>query len=169
MSVFQEYSKDSNPAIFCSQCGAKVTSRSIFCFECGPPDSLSKEPEENGTTLEQAFMRIACLLFLFICIVVFKFYITNDILVSNTNINREDQLLNSEKNIKEDGKLVYLVTAPVVNVRSKPSMNGKIIAIVEEGMSLNVIEKKENWAKISVFNKTGWIANKLIKRELNNN
>ena len=90
-------------------------------------------------------------------------------MVSNTNINREDQLLNSEKNIKEDGKLVYLVTAPVVNVRSKPSMNGKIIAIVEEGMSLNVIEKKENWAKISVFNKTGWIANKLIKRELNNN
>jgi len=169
MSFSKEYSKESKPALFCSSCGAKIRSRSIFCFECGPPDSPAKEPEESGTTLKQAFIRIAFLLFLFICVVIFKFYITKDTLTSNLNVNREGQSLISKKNIQGDAKLAHIVIAPIVNVRSKPSMKGQIIAIVEEGMNLNVIEKKENWAKVRVFNKTGWIANKLIKIELQDN
>ena len=169
MTFSEEYSKESNPAFFCSSCGAKILSRSIFCFECGPPDPPAKEPEESGTTPEQAFVRIACLLFLFLCVVVFKFYLTKDILPSNLNSNREDKSLIIKKNIQKDAKLMHIVIAPIVNVRSKPSLNGQIITIVEEGMHLNVIEKKENWAKIRIFNKTGWIANKLIKIELQNN
>jgi len=45
-------------------------------------------------------------------------------------------------------------------------MDGHVIAVVEEGMNLTLIEKKEDWTKIHVFEKTGWIASRLIKSEV---
>ena len=62
------YSEESKPTSFCSVCGAKILPKSIFCFECGPPDPLKKEPEETGISLEQAVVRIAGLMFLFVCV-----------------------------------------------------------------------------------------------------
>ena len=167
MSFGREYSEESKPTSFCSVCGAKILPKTIFCFECGPPDLPKKEPEEIGISLEQAAVRIAGLIFLFVCIALVKFYVSTDDLVSLTYKDREAQSsINGEK-IQDDGfELIHTVIASSANVRSKPSMDGHVIAILEEGVSLTLIEKKEDWTKIHVFEKTGWIASRLIKSEV---
>ena len=91
MSFGREYSEESKPTSFCSVCGAKILPKTIFCFECGPPGPPKKEPEETGISLEQAFVRIAGLVFLFVCIALVKFYVSADDLVSPADKDGEGQ------------------------------------------------------------------------------
>ena len=166
MSFGREYSEESKPTSLCSVCGAKILPKKIFCFECGPPDPLKKEPEETGISLEQAVVRIAGLVFLFVCVALVKFYVSTDDF-SLADKDREVQSSINGKKIQDDAfELIHTVIPSSANVRSKPSIDGRVIAIVEEGMNLNPIEKKEGWTKIRVFKKTGWIASKLIKSEV---
>ena len=166
MSFGREYSEESKPTSFCSVCGAKILPKKIFCFECGPPDPLKKEPEEIGISLEQAVVRIAGLVFLFVCVALVKFYVSTDDF-SLADKDREVQSSINGKKIQDDAfELIHTVIPSSANVRSKPSVDGRVIAIVEEGMNLNPIEKKEGWTKIRVFEKTGWIASRLIKSEV---
>ena len=167
MSFSPKYSEESNSTSFCSVCDAKILSKSIFCFECGPPSPPTKEPEETGISLEQAVVRIAGLAFLFICVALFKFYVSTDDLVFLVDKDSEVQSSIDGKMIQGDAfELIHTVIPSSANVRSKPSMDGHVIAIVEEGMNLTLIEKKEDWTKIRVFGKTGWIASRLIKSEV---
>ena len=166
MSFGREYSEESKPTSLCSVCGAKILPKKIFCFECGPPDPLKKEPEETGISLEQAVVRIAGLVFLCACIALVKFYVSTDDF-SLADKDREVQSSINGKKIQDDAfELIHTVIPSSANVRSKPSIDGRVIAIVEEGMNLNPIEKKEGWTKIRVFEKTGWIASRLIKSEV---
>ena len=166
MSFGREYSEESKPTSLCSVCGAKILPKKIFCFECGPPDPLKKEPEETGISLEQAVVRIAGLVFLFVCVALVKFYVSTDDF-SLADKDREVQSSINGKKIQDDAfELIHTVIPSSANVRSKPSVDGRVIAIVEEGMNLNPIEKKEGWTKIRVFEKTGWIASRLIKSEV---
>ena len=166
MSFGREYSEESKPTSLCSVCGAKILPKKIFCFKCGPPDPLKKEPEETGISLEQAVVRIAGLVFLFVCVALVKFYVSTDDF-SLADKDREVQSSINGKKIQDDAfELIHTVIPSSANVRSKPSIDGRVIAIVEEGMNLNPIEKKEGWTKIRVFEKTGWIASRLIKSEV---
>jgi hypothetical protein len=166
MSFGREYSEESKPTSLCSVCGAKILPKKIFCFECGPPDPLKKEPEETGISLEQAVVRIAGLVFLFVCVALVKFYVSTDDF-SLADKDREVQSSINGKKIQGDAfELIHTVIPSSANVRSKPSIDGRVIAIVEEGMNLNPIEKKEGWTKVRVFEKTGWIASRLIKSEV---
>ena len=114
-------------------------------------------------------MRIAGLMFLFVCVALVKFNVSTDDLVSLTDKDREVQLSIDGKKVQDDGfELIHTVIPSSANVRSKPSMEGHVIAIVEEGMNLTLIEKKDDWTKIHVFEKTGWIASELIKSEVQN-
>ena len=169
MNFGRKYSKESQPTSFCSICGAKILPGRIFCFECGPPDPPKKEPEETGISLEQAVMRITGLVFLFVCVSLVKFNVSNDDFISLTDKDRKAQSLIDGKKIQDDSfELIHTVIPSSANVRSKPSIDGHVIAIVEEGMNLTIIEKKEDWTKIHVFEKTGWIASGLIKSEVQN-
>jgi len=166
MSFGREYSEESKPTSLCSVCGAKILPKKIFCFECGPPDPLKKEPEETGISLEQAVVRIAGLVFLFVCVALVKFYVSTDDF-SLADKDRKVQSSINGKKIQDDAfELIHTVIPSSANVRSKPSIDGRVIAIVEEGMNLNPIEKKEGWTKVRVFEKTGWIASRLIKSEV---
>ena len=166
MSFGRVYSEESKPTSLCSVCGAKILPKKIFCFECGPPDPLKKEPEETGISLEQAVVRIAGLVFLFVCIALVKFYVSTDDF-SLADKDRKVQSSINGKKIQDDAfELIHTVIPSSANVRSKPSIDGHVIAIVEEGMNLTLIEKKEDWTKIHVFEKTGWIASRLIKSEV---
>ena len=166
MSFGREYSEESKPTSLCSVCGAKILPKKIFCFECGPPDPLKKEPEETGISLEQAVVRIAGLVFLFVCVALVKFYVSTDDF-SLADKDREVQSSINGKKVQGDAfELIHTVIPSSANVRSKPSRDGRVIAIVEEGMNLTLIEKKEGWTKIRVFEKTGWIASRLIKSEV---
>ena len=166
MSFGRVYSEESKPTSFCSVCGAKILPEKIFCFECGPPDPLKKEPEETGISLEQAVVRIAGLVFLFVCVALVKFYVSTDDF-SLADKDREVQSSINGKKIQDDAfELIHTVIPSSANVRSKPSRDGHVIAIVEEGMNLTLIKKKGGWTKIRVFEKTGWIASRLIKSEV---
>jgi len=166
MSSGREYSEESKPTSLCSVCGAKILPKKIFCFECGPPDPLKKEPEETGISLEQAVVRIAGLVFLFVCVALVKFYVSTDDF-SLADKDRKVQSSIDVKKIQGDAfELIHTVIPSSANVRSKPSRDGHVIAIVEEGMNLTPIENKEGWTKIRVFEKTGWIASRLIKSEV---
>ena len=167
MSFGREYLEESKPTSFCSVCGAKILPKTIFCFECGPPDLPKKEPEETGISLEQAVIRIGVLVFLFVCVVLVKYDISTDYLVFLADQDSEVQSSIDGKKVQDDGfELIHTVIPSSANVRSKPSIDGHVIAIVEEGMNLTLIEKKEGWTKIRVFEKTGWIASRLIKSEV---
>ena len=167
MSFGREYLEESKPTSFCSVCGAKILPKTIFCFECGPPDLPKKEPEETGISLEQAVIRIGVLVFLFVCVVLVKYDISTDYLVFLADQDSEVQSSIDGKKVQDDGfELIHTVIPSSANVRSKPSIDGHVIAIVEEGMNLTLIEKKEGWTKIHVFEKTGWIASRLIKSEV---
>ena len=167
MSFGREYSDELKPTSFCSVCGVKILPKSIFCFECGPPDLPTKEPEEIGISLKQAVMRIAGLMFLFVCVALVKLDVFTDDLVSLADKDREVQSSINGKKVQGDAfELIHTVIPSSANVRSKPSKDGRVIAIVEKGMNLNPIEKKEGWTKIRVFEKTGWIASGLIKSEV---
>ena len=167
MSFGREYLEESKPTSFCPVCGAQILPKTIFCFECGLPDLPKKEPEETGISLEQAVIRIGVLVFLFVCVVLVKYDISTDYLVFLADQDSEVQSSIDGKKVQDDGfELIHTVIPSSANVRSKPSIDGRVIAIVEEGMNLNPIEKKEGWTKIRVFEKTGWIASRLIKSEV---
>ena len=167
MSFGREYLEESKPTSFCSVCGAKILPKTIFCFECGLPDLPKKEPEETGISLEQAVIRIGVLVFLFVCVVLVKYDVSTDYLVFLADQDSEVQSSIDGKKVQDDGfELIHTVIPSSANVRSKPSIDGHVIAIVEEGMNLTLIEKKEDWTKIHVFEKTGWIASRLIKSEV---
>ena len=169
MSFSREYSEESNPNSFCSVCGAKILPKTIFCFECGPPSPPTKEPEETGISLEQAVVRIAGLAFLFICVALFKFYVSTDDLVFLVDKDSEVQSSIDGKMIQGDAfELIHTVIPLLANVRSKPSMDGQVITVVEEGMNLIIVKKKQDWTKVRVFEKTGWISSRLIKSEVQN-
>ena len=169
MTFGREYLEKSKTTSFCSVCGAQILPKTIFCFECGPPDLPKKEPEETGISLEQAVIRIGVLVFLFVCVVLVKYDISTDYLVFLADQDSEVQSSIDGKKVQDDGfELIHTVIPSSANVRSKPSMDGHVIAIVEEGMNLTLIEKKEDWTKIHVFGKTGWIASRLIKSEVQN-
>ena len=116
-------------------------------------------------SLNQYLIRV--LVFLFVCVVLVKYDISTDYLVFLADQDSEVQSSIDGKKVQDDGfELIHTVIPSSANVRSKPSIDGHVIAIVEEGMNLTLIEKKEDWTKIHVFEKTGWIASRLIKSEV---
>ena len=170
MSFGREYSNVSEHTSFCSVCGAKITPKTIFCFECGPPELPLQDPEEIGISLEQAIFRITGLILFFICIALVKFQYSDENITSSINSDLKIQSPeNLIKNKDVEFKLIHTVIATSVNVRNKPSMNGKVITLVEKGMNLDVIEEKNGWSKVQVFEETGWISSKLIQSEVLDN
>jgi len=169
MSSSREYSKVSKLTSLCSVCSAKILPGTIFCLECGLPDLPKKEPEETGISLEQAVMRIGVLVFLFVCVVLVKFEVSMEDLFFSSDTALEADALNLREKDPGDGvELIHTVIPLLANVRSKPSIDSQVIAVVEEGMNLVFVEKKQDWIKVRVFEKTGWIASRLIKSEVQN-
>ena len=169
MSSSREYSKESKLTSLCSICSAKILPGTIFCFKCGLPDLPKKEPEETGMSLEQAVMRIGVLVFLFVCVVLVKFDVSMEDLFFSSDTALEADALNLREKDPGDGvELIHTVIPLLANVRSKPSIDSQVIAVVEEGMNLVFVEKKQDWIKVRVFEKTGWIASRLIKSEVQN-
>ena len=61
---------------------------------------------------------------------------------------------------------MHTVIPHTANVRSKPSIESEVIGMVKQGMNLVIIESNDSWSKVHVFEKTGWIASRLIKAEV---
>ena len=169
MTFSRKHTKKSELTALCSVCGTKILPGIIFCFECGLPELPKKEPEETGISLEQAFIRIGVLVLLFLCVVLVKFDVAmEDLFFSSDTVLEADSLNLKEKDQGDGLELIHTVIPSLANVRSKPSLDGQVIAVVEKGMNLHIVKKKQDWTKVRVFKKTGWIASGLVKSEVQN-
>jgi len=92
----------------------------------------------------------------------------DDLFFSSDTVFEADSLSLREKDQDDGFELIHTVIPSLANVRSKPSMDGQVIAVVEEGMNLIIVKKKQDWTKVRVFEKTGWISSRLIKSEVQN-
>lgn len=54
------------------------------------------------------------------------------------------------------------VTASILNVRSGPSTNYKVITTVKKNQAVKVTQTKGYWDKVTVGSKTGWASNKYL-------
>ena len=106
------------------------------------------------------------LILLFVFITVIKLDLSISSFFNNTKSDYSDSLINGKKKSNELFDVMHTVIPHTANIRSKPSMDGHVITVVEKGMSLILIEQKKDWAKVRVFEKTGWIASRLIKSEV---
>lgn len=61
--------------------------------------------------------------------------------------------------------LVRNVKADVLNVRSKPDTKSDTIAQIKQGTKIVIVKKGKDWSLIKTQdNKTGWVANKFLKK-----
>ena len=162
-----EGSEESMGIAHCDVCQTRLPPNGLFCSECGPPLPPGEEPEEVGTTPEQAFLRICALLTLFLAVAVVKLDISFDSLFfSSTDEEWIEPLTDMGRPQDGDFQIIHSVNSPYANVRAKPSLKSTIITVVEQGMRLEILEDNGRWSKIRVFGKTGWISNKLLKSEV---
>ncbi len=151
----------------CTVCHSRLSPDGMFCPVCDPPLPPGEEPEEKGISFEQALIRIGALLVLFVAVAMVKLDFSLDKLFSEWQVGQEiETLTENERPHDKDFQTVNTVITSLANIRSKPSMDGAIVTVAEQGMSLDVIEDNGRWSKVRVFNKTGWISNKLIKTEV---
>ncbi len=73
---------------------------------------------------------------------------------------------------KKDAELITSVssdktathtTTRKLRIRDKPSLRGKILAILDKGVELTVLSKKGKWAEISYNKQTAWVSSKYLK------
>jgi len=155
------------PDFFCATCGDKVLPDGLFCMKCVPPTLPIGEPEEIGISLRQALTRILILLLLFLSIAIIKLELSVSSLFLNNSKNvYSDSFTEGKMKSNESFDLIHTVIPHTANIRSKPSIKSDVIGMVKQGMNLVIIESNESWSKIHVFEKTGWIASRLIKPEI---
>lgn len=160
-------SEESEGIAYCTECHARLSPRGVFCPECDPPLPPGGEPEETGISFGQAMLRIGALMVLFLAVAFVKLDISLDSLFSEKHATGELEMLSDlERPQDKDFQTVHTVLVPFANIRLEPSVNGNIITVVEQGMTLEVIEDNGRWSKVRAFDKTGWIANKLLQSEV---
>ena len=152
---------------YCDFCNTQLPPSGLFCPDCGPPFSPGKEPEETGTTPDQAFLRISAIVILFVAVVFVKLEISLDDLLSWKAREEAGEMLTDGKRPQNpDFQIIHTVIVPLANVREEPSTKSEVVTVVEKGMSLDVLEDNEGWSKVQVFGKTGWISNQLSQSEV---
>ena len=93
--------------------------------------------------------------------------------ISIDGLFEEKQIKGQLKKLNENGnpnskdfETVHIISAPLVNIRSNPSVDGSIIMVVEKGVNLEVIAVDEKWSKVRALGKVGWVYNELFKSEI---
>ena len=152
---------------YCAVCESRLPPGAIFCPDCDPPLPPGEEPEETGISFGQALLRIGILVILFVAIVIGRLDFSFDRLFSGKQMNGVLETLPANEQPQDnDFQTVHIVIVPLANIRSKPSIGGNIVLVAEQGMNLEVIEGNEDWSKVRVLGKTGWISNQLFKSEI---
>ncbi len=163
----REGSNGERDVAYCDFCNTQLPPSGLFCPDCGPPLPPGKEPEEIGTTPDQAFLRISAIVILFLTVAFVKLDISFDDLLSwKAGEEAGEMLTDGERSQSPDFQIIHTVIVPLANVRAEPSTESKVVTVVEKGMSLDVLEDNGGWSKVQVFGKTGWISNQLLQSEI---
>ena len=163
----REGSNGKRDAAYCDFCNTQLPPSGLFCPDCGPPLPPGKEPEEIGTTSDQAFLRISAIVILFLAVAFVKMDVSFDDLLSwKVGEEAGEMLTDGKRSQGPDFQIFHTVIVPLANVRTEPSTESKVVTVVEKGMSLDVLEDSGSWSKVQVFGKTGWVSNQLLQSEI---
>lgn len=71
--------------------------------------------------------------------------------------------------LRGKGEMTVLYKAKVIggglNLRKQPSKSSAWLAQITEGTSLDVMEEKQNWAKVTYNGQEGWVMKEYLQRE----
>ena len=125
-------SKINKRILYCAICDTRLSPGEVFCPKCDPPLPPGEEPEEIGISFSQALLRIGILVALFVVVAFGRLDISFDRLFLGKQIKGEMEILaENEKPQDKDFQTVHTIVVPLANIRSKPSINGKIILIAK--------------------------------------
>lgn len=143
---------------YCTACHKPLPPNSLFCASCGPPQPPPRIPG-GDLTPAQAILRIGYILAIFVIIISFKVDFNWSSLLSSSS----EEVVDPEERPQDgDLKVIHYVKVDRANVRDKPSTESNVITVVAKGEKIAVIEKNEEWTKVDLLGKTGWIATDLL-------
>lgn len=86
-------------------------------------------------------------------------------------IFKQKETVEEKEAVKGQGKGIKklsqkgVITGNHVNFRSKPSMKGKVLTVLQKGTAVEIRKKKGNWYKITKSDQSGWMYEKYIVRK----
>ena len=146
----------------CFSCGEPLAPGALFCENCGPP-SLPVEAPEQGMTKGQTAASIAVMLFFFSALVILKVGMSfDDVYSLFLSKSIEEQALPQDA----DFEIHHYVNVKRANVRDQPNLESEILTMLGQGVQVKVLEPGEEWTKIDLNGKPGWINSGLLTNSI---
>lgn len=142
----------------CAACRKPLKPGAVFCPNCDPPRPPPARPE-GGITLRQATVRIALIVLVFAGAVALKADIPWDRWFAETGEVMPDE---ENRPQDEDFEVIHYVNVDRANVRKEPDLDSEVITVVGKGVRIKVIEKNEDWSRVDLDGRTGWVATELL-------
>ncbi|PIQ97429.1 MAG: hypothetical protein COV67_04255 [Nitrospinae bacterium CG11_big_fil_rev_8_21_14_0_20_56_8] len=144
---------------FCSVCHRALPPKSLFCPNCGLPEPPEEDPE-RGLTFGQALLRILGFVLLFCALVVYKLDIQLEQFVPGPG--KVPDKIEYPKTTDPDFKVIHIVNMAMVNVREGPSMDAKVVTVLEKGTHVKVLKTKGDWSQIEGNGVQAWVVSRLL-------
>jgi len=153
----------------CPECREPMPPGTVFCAFCGPPTAAEENPEK-GLTFFQTLLRISLILILFGIIVVYKLDIpvAEKMQEQAPDAPGEAVITPPPAHAPKDAdfQVVHTVKASSINVRERPDTGSEVLAKLEQGAEIKVVESGDIWSKVEVNGKTGYVASNLLTSEI---
>lgn len=147
---------------YCVACQKPLPPGAVFCPHCEPPQPPPPKPD-GGITPGQAAFRIALIVLVFAGAVAVKAGLPWDRWFAETGEVMPEE---ADRPQDEDFKVVHYVKVDRANVRKEPSLDSEVITVVSKGVQIVVKEKREDWSRVDLDGKTGWIATDLLSAQV---
>ena len=151
----------------CSICHNELPKDGLFCQYCDPP--LGPEPmPESVIGFAQTFLQILIVIVIFSAIFIYK----TDIPLQRIwqgELSEDAATKIEERPNDPDFKVVHFVNVEMANVRETPSPKGRIVLVLNMNNEVDLIESQEEWSKVVVQGKTGWIGSHLLGSKVSSN
>ncbi|CAI2718275.1 SH3 domain-containing protein [Nitrospina watsonii] len=150
--------KQAHVTEYCVACQKPLPPNAVFCFNCEAPKPPPPQPE-GGLPLGKAAFSIVCILLAFAAVVALKMGVS---LTEGIPKTGEEIVAPEDRPQDEDLKIIHYVNADRVNVRAEPKLDSPVILVVGKGEKIAVTEKNDDWSKVLLNGKSGWIATDLL-------
>ncbi|CCQ91608.1 hypothetical protein NITGR_730066 [Nitrospina gracilis 3/211] len=143
---------------YCVVCQKPLPPNAVFCQNCEPPAPPPAIPE-GGLPLSKAVVAIVLILLVFGGIVALKAGVSwnNDIPEGG-----EEVVAPEDRPQDEDLKIIHYVRVDRANVREQPNTDSGVITVVTKGEKIVVTEKNDDWSKVDLNGKEGWVSTNLL-------
>lgn len=143
---------------YCVVCQKPLPPNAVFCRNCQPPQPPPAIPE-GGLPLSKAVVAIALILLVFGGIVAIKAGVS---LTSDIPEGGEEAVAPEDRPQDADLKIIHYVRVDRANVREQPNTESGVITVVTKGEKIVITEKNEDWSKVDLNGRVGWISTSLL-------